>query len=241
MNTSMRPFRKLKKFKVLVGTPHYEGKNYCLDNYVNAVKTLTYHNYDVLVVDNSQDRKNVKKIKKMGVPAVHIKRKNKSTREVLAESHNYLREAAIKGGYDFLLHLESDIIPPANVIERLLSHQLPVVSGSYFVGFGDERHLMVQEIEPQKTGVRQTINLIYGNDRKYFDGKLHEVYACGLGVTLIHREILEKFPFRYIKGLDIHPDSFFAHDLNKNGKKQYLDTSILCEHDNRDWKYIENK
>lgn len=240
-NRLMDEFRKLKKFKVLIGTPHYEGKNYCLENYVRMVKSLNYPNYEVLVVDNSKDRKNTKLIKKMGIPAIHVKRKNKNSRQVMAESQEVLRNAALKGGFDFFIHLESDITPPPNFIERLLSHQHEIVSGAYFIREGAESHLMVQSIESQRTGIRETINMDGGTDNKYFDGQLHEVYACGLGCTLIHRSVLERIEFSYVEGLDLHADSLFAHDIHQLGYKQYLDTSILCEHDNQSWELVGDK
>lgn len=237
----LKDAKKLKKFKVLVGTPHADVKNYCLDNYISAVKGLTYDNYNILVVDNSETTKNQKEIRKQGIPCQHIKRKNKSTRQLMAESSEILREQTLKGGYDFLLFYESDLTPPLNVIERLISHQKQVVSGAYFINHGAKSHLMVQEIEPHLTGIRETINMKEGTDVKYMDGKLHEVYACGLGMCLIHRSVLEQITFGYMEHVDAHPDTFFAHDLNQLGIKQFLDTSIVCEHDNREWALIENK
>jgi GT2 family glycosyltransferase len=237
----MIPTRRLKRQKVLVGTPHAEVKNYCLDKYIDNVKGLTYPFHDLLVVDNSATHHNAKNIKKRGVPAVHIKRKNKHTRQLLAESHNYLREVTLKNGYDYLLHFESDITPPPNVIEHLLSHQLPVVSAPYFIDFGHNSHLMAQDIEEKCVGIRKTINLDKGSDFHIMDGKLQKGFAFGLGMCLIHRDILEKVKFRYEENVDAHPDTFFANDLEQLGIEQYLDTSIICEHDNTDWLTIENR
>jgi|SRR3989304_2111535 len=237
----MKKYIKPINFRVLIGTPHADVKNYCLANYIKTVKGLSHKNYDVLVVDNSETNDNQKRIRKEGIAALWVKRKNKSTREVMCESQECLRTAALDGGYDFLLHFESDITPPFNVIERLLSHQKTVVSASYFIGEGANSHLMVQEIEKHEHGVRNTINLTNRTDMKYADGKLHEVYACGLGMTLIHKSVLKQFKFRFDKNIDAHSDTFFAHDLQLLGIKQYLDSSILCKHDNRSWDLIKNK
>lgn len=234
------PYRTLKKMKVLVGTPHAESKNYCLPQYVNNIQNLTYKHKNVLVVDNSASHNNQKLIRSFGLPCYYIKKNNKSTRQLLAESSEHLRERTLKGGYDFLLMYEDDLTPPINVIERLLSHQLPVVSASYHIGFGSGSHIMVQEIENGIVAPK-TINVAAGCDGKYRTGKLMEVYACGLGMTLIHRSILEQIQFRYEPKVDAHPDTFFAVDLYTLGIKQYLDTSILCKHDNRDWSLVENK
>ena len=40
--------------RVLVGCPTYEGYKYCLKDYINGVKSLTYPDYDVLIADNSK-------------------------------------------------------------------------------------------------------------------------------------------------------------------------------------------
>lgn len=234
-------YKKLKKFKVLVGTPHADVKNYCLPDYIMSINLLTYKNKKVMVVDNSATNKNKKLIEQLGVDAVHIKRGNKSTRQLMAESSNYLRDITLKGNYDFLLHFEGDIIPPINVIERLLSHQLQVVSATYHIGFGSNSHLMIQEKEKAGLMELRTSNVAAGGDGKYMDGKLHEVHACGLGMTLIHRSVLEKIEFRWDPNVDMHPDTFFAVDLLYAGIKQYVDTSILCKHNNSDWSEVDNK
>jgi len=237
----MTPVRTLKKMRVLVGTPHADIKNYCLDKFIDNVNGLTYDNYKIIVVDNSATNKNTKLFKKKGIPAIHIKRGNKHTRKVLAESHEHLRLAAINGGFDYLLHFESDVTPPPNIIEHLLSHQLPVVSAPYLIDFGKHSHLMAQDIEEETLGIRKTRNLDKGNDIHIMDGKLKKGFSFGLGMCLIHRSVLEKIKFRYEEGIDAHPDTFFSNDLNQLKIDQYLDTSIMCEHDNMDWLSIDNK
>ena len=39
--------------KVLVGCPTYDGKGYCLKEYVEAVRAIDYDNFDFIMVDNS--------------------------------------------------------------------------------------------------------------------------------------------------------------------------------------------
>ena len=67
-------YKSLKKFKVLVGTPHADVKNYCLPDYILSVDMLTYKNKKVLVVDNSATNKNKKLIEQLGVGSVHLKK-----------------------------------------------------------------------------------------------------------------------------------------------------------------------
>ncbi len=49
--------------KILVGCPTAEVKEYCLKQYAEAVKSLSYNNYNILLVDNSADSNYSEKIK----------------------------------------------------------------------------------------------------------------------------------------------------------------------------------
>ena len=231
----MKPFRKLKKFKILIGTPMNEVKNYCFDDFISRVSNLTYDNYDVLIADNSGSRKNMKRIMKAGINCIHIKPKLKANQAYITESHEALRLEALRGGYDFLLHLESDIIPPHDIIERLLIHQKQVTAATYFINEGHNSHLMIQEIEKSGDTVRHTVNIDSGFDILEVDGKLKKVYAEGLGCMLIHKTVLEKVKFRWENGADAHADSFFAADLNHLKIPIYLDSSLILEHRNSSW------
>lgn len=227
--------------KVLVVTPHNVVKNYCLEEWASRVTNLTYKNYDILIADNSPDNKNRKKLMKMGLNAIHIKPRDKANQKYIAESHEALKHHALTMGYDFILHLESDIIPPHDIIERLLVHRKKIVSAMYFIDFGTDSHLMLQNIENLGGNLKHTTMINEGQDINIVDGQLHDVYACGLGCTLIHRSILETINFRWEEGASAHPDSFFAADLRALNIKQYLDTSILCEHRNSSWSIITDK
>jgi hypothetical protein len=235
-----KAFSKLKKFKVLVGTPHNEVKNYCFDDFISNATNLTYKHYNIVIADNSKRNKNSKQISKLGVSTIYVKPKQKANQQFIAESHEELRLAALRTNVDYLLHLESDIFPPKDIIERLLVHQLPVVSAAYFIDEGLNSHLMVQEIEDKGDFIRESRNITHGHDILLMSGGLQKVYACGLGCTLIHRSVLEKIKFRWEKGAPVHPDTFFAADLNAMEIPQYIDTSILCEHRNSSWNSVPN-
>jgi len=235
----MKEFKKLKKFKVLVCVPHYDGKNYCFDDFLSRVTNLTYKNYDILIADNSKNRKNKKKIMKSGVQSIYVNPKQKDNRQYIADTHEALRVAALIGNYDFMLHLESDVFPPLDIIERLLSHQKMVVAAPYFINFGHDSHLMVQHIEGEGDLVRHTVNVGGGYDILLMDGKLKKVHHAGLGCILIHKSVLQKINFRWMKGLDSHPDAVFAADCNAQQIPIFLDTSISnVEHRNSSWSEV---
>lgn len=226
-----------KRHRVLIGTPHSDKKNYCIEDYIARVKSFTYNNYDVLVVDNSESRKNYKLLIKAGLKAIYVKPKQKSIQNILAESHEVIRKYAIAHKYDYLLHLESDIIPPANVIERLMIHNLPIVSAMYMINFGSDSHLMAQKIE-EFGDIRETITMKEGMDLMMVDGKLKPAFAVGLGCVLINKKELPKFQFRHEAGKNLAPDSLWALDTDALGIVKYIDTSVLCQHDNSEWIYV---
>lgn len=234
----MDDFVKNNQIRVLVVAPHHEIKNYSFHEWAKRVSNLTYPRYNILIADNSPTNKNKKKIVSMGFDAIHIKPKHKANQQYIAESHDALRVQALANNYDFILHLETDVIPPHDIIERLLVHRKTVVSAPYFIKFGEESHLMIQNIENIGGTLKYTTNIEDGHDIQYFDGQLKEIYACGLGCCLIHKSVLKKIKFRWEQGASMHPDSFFAADLKLLGVKQYLDTSILCEHRNSSWSKV---
>jgi len=230
------PTKSFKKFKVLVAAPQNKIKMYAWPDYIGRATNLTAINYtyDLFFVDNSKTKDNAKEIMRQGIPCQWLNPKNKQNQQYIADSMEVIRHKAIQGNYDILVVLETDIIPPRDFIERLLLHQKNVVSGAYFIGQGENSHLMLQQIEVGN-GFRNTTNITGGKDILFANNKLHQVYAAGLGCILIHREVFSKFAFRYEKGANAHPDSFFAVDLHRAGVPQYLDASFICEHKNQSW------
>lgn len=228
------PSKNLKYFKVLVAAPQNKIKMYAWRKYIERAANLTYKNYDLFFVDNSKTKDNAKAISKEGYNCHWLNPKKKPNQQYIAESLELIRIKAIDEKYDILVILETDVIPPPDFIERLILHQKEVVSGGYFIGHGASSHLMIQEIE-EVGEVRNPSVIHNGRDIIYADGKLHKVYAAGMGCILIHRNVFTKIAFRWPKGANAHPDSFLATDLYNQGIPQYVDTSFICEHLNQSW------
>lgn len=221
--------------KILVSCPTADVKDYAFNDWINNVKNFTYQKYDIHIVDNSETREYLKKIKSKYGDIASFERVSpiqySSFKMALAKSHDKCRIKALKDNYDFLLHLESDVFPPLDIIERLLDHKKSIVGALYFIEQGEESKLMIQGIEGFGIAHRETYNFDE-TEIDFINGELRTVYSCGLGCVLIHKSILKKIPFRYEEGAPVHPDSFYFGDLNLAGKKVFVDTSILCEHRN---------
>jgi hypothetical protein len=226
--------------KVLISSPTADLKDYCFDKWMANVSKFTYPNCSVLLCDNSLTREYYIDIKKryehlgdfFNVSRITPSQYNNLTfKSILAKSHDKCRLYALENDFDYLLHLETDIFPPINVIERLLSANKKVVGALYHIELGERSKLMIQQIEDFGNDLRESYNLDE-MDLEFVDGNVKKVFSCGLGCVLIHKSVLSEVAFRYEEGSPVHPDSFYFADLDSKRIPVYVDTSIYCEHDN---------
>ena len=165
-------------------------------------------------------------------------------RDCVAASRNVLREHALKNGYDYFLSLEQDVIPPVDVIEKLMSRHQPVVSGVYYKQF----HVTyTHQGKPVKTSTRifplicTLLPGTEGTDKAHLcspqeveGNQFFRIRGAGLGCLLIHCSILEKIKFRIAKDKELDKGSFddinFSNDLWEMKIPMYTDTSVKCRH-----------
>ncbi len=218
--------------KVLVGCPTSGHKAYCLDEYAKAIKNLTYGNFDALIVDNSETEDYINKIISIGLNAKKIDY-CESARDRIINARNLIRTAVLDDGYDYFLSLEQDVIPPKDVIERLLNHEKDIVSGVYFKDFvfrNSTGGIIKKEILPlaYKSIGKDMMKQLNFKDVQG-DG-LMQVDACGLGCILISKKVLEIIKFRYVKDKKPFDDIWFCRDSKEKGFDIYLDKSVKCKH-----------
>ena len=117
--------------KVLIASPTADIKDYCFDLWMENVSKFTYENSELFLCDNSNTRDYFFDIKKryehLGdffnvsrITPSQYEKFNLTYKSILAKSHEKCRLYAIENNFDYLLHLETDVFPPADVIERLL-------------------------------------------------------------------------------------------------------------------------
>lgn len=207
---------------------------------------LKYPNFEVVIYDNTPDGGvNAGYLnelaEELGVvfefKALHARIPGKTPvlHERLAISHNWCRLYALDNGYKHMLHLETDVIPEPDVIERLLAHKKYVVGALYYRDMGRSRKLMVQRHVYRAPNNIITHNLAPGEDVCFIDGTLKKVAHVGLGCVLIDTRVFQNILFRYKKGVDSAPDTYFAEDCFHTGVTIFADTSLICEHRNEAW------
>lgn len=237
--------------KILVGCPTSGLYEFCLDEYVKAVKSLTYKNYDVLLVDNSKDDNYKKKIQAKGLKSIKGPYFESAMKRI-TESRNLLRKYFLENNYDYLFSLEQDVIPPKDVIEKLLKHNKKIIAGIYFMPIKEEPNkikfkpvlwdfpteeqwqatledpFMKKKIDEKKATKEDMRRQFTAEEVK--ESKVIEVKTSGLGCILIHKDVLEKVSFRNKPGVKCFDDVYFCIDARSNNFKVYADTSIKCEH-----------
>lgn len=217
--------------KILIAAPQHESKKYCFDDWFKNVMKINYPRFDILLVDNSDTDTFYNYMKNYNMYLHRIDVEGKTTLQRMAESHDYIRKAAIDNGYDYLLHLETDVFPNADVLLNLLSHKKDVVGAIYSILAGANRELCLVEARYDKV-----INNIYmyRNPLAIVElGKgVRTTFNCGIGCTLFTKRVLKTFEFRYVEGQENHPDSWMAYDLISKGIPLHVDTNTFVEHRN---------
>ncbi len=227
--------KDVKLPKILVGCPTSNHKSYCIDKYIESVKSLDYPNYDILLVDNSQNDDYYNKLKSK-LPVVKSPY-YETARKRITESRNILRDKALREGYDYFFSLEQDVIPPKDVISLLLNHKKKIVSALYFDVNPEDRSLMPMAwVHYQGSKARRMFL-----SEVFSPGRVLEVVTCGLGSVLIHRDVLEKIKFRYVPERRPFDDLWFSVDAKEANFPVYLDPSIKCRHLIKEWSWDKIK
>lgn len=220
--------------KILIGCPTYWGKAYCLKEYAERVKTLSYSNYEVLLVDNSKNERYIKEIRESGLRAEKGPWME-DIRERIVASRNLLRKRALEEGYDYFLSLEQDLLPPLNVVEQLLANRQLIMTGVYHKeGFHEGKKISYALLYALQNG-----KLVLIHPERLKQAEPIRTHACGLGCMLIHRSVLEKIPFRKPTKGPAQDDMMFCFDVQKEGFALYADPMVVCEHLHKDWKESE--
>lgn len=223
--------------KVLIAAPTNKVKDYCQFDWIEQVISLNYDNYSVFLSDNSYDSDFYNKIKSYDIQVSRVNPEGKSNPEYMAESHEQCRLKAIEDNYDYILHWEVDLFTDNKfIIQDLLYHNLPVVGGTYHIGIGLDSTLCAIVFNQQGDEEGISVHQVrLGSDLLLVDGNLKKVFSCGLGCTMIRRDVFTKIKFRHDKKQRYHPDSSFAEDCYYNKIPIYMDTSILLDHQNSQW------
>ena len=241
--------------RILIGVTTYEGKDYIFDRAMKHIAALDYPRFNVVVVDNSPTLNYFAKLKRRGYRDIYHISRGANSREALTNSQNKIRGIFLEGNYDYLLMIESDLLVPRDTIKRLLSWDKPLVGSVYNIGrqgqfipciflddvkkqgFKGTRPLGVKEIDGKKTYIKSEIVEFLNR------GGIQKCHGCGLGCTLIKREVIEDVGAFWCdeRMTDKHSDVYFYLDCSRKNIPVYVDTTILVPHYPSAWEDVKDR
>ena len=236
--------------KVLISCPTAQAKDYCVDEFIEQIKSFTYPLYDIFILDNSPDKNHVYKFWNNGIKAVHEpfngNFKTFSGREELARHQNIIRNYFLNGDYDYLLMIESDVFTGESIIENLVSYadvyKVGAVTVTYEIRKEEEEVLCLTSTVDQ-LGVRseKILNRSAGYDimgkgtlsiYHLLNDTQAKITATGIGCTLFTRDVMENIEFRVDRKLSTtaYSDTYIFTDIKKAGYEVLINSNLICTH-----------
>lgn len=218
--------------KILVGITTSFHKEYCLEEFLEGLNKLTYINYDVLFVENSKDNTYFNKLKNLGLNVIKAPYFESPIQSISA-SRNLLIEKTLKEDYDYYFSLDQDVIPPSNILEKLVSHNKKAICGIYF------NHIIqpngfsklspgIYKVIPGTQDESDLPSMEEISKKELWEDKLLRVVSCGAGCLLLHKTILKQLKFR--ENLKRCEDRWFCIDLFKKNIPLFCDPTLKCKH-----------
>ena len=240
----------MKYPKVLISCPTASAKDYCVDEFIEQIKSFSYPVYDIFILDNSLDKNHVKKFWNNGIKAIHEpfngNFKAFSGREELARHQNIIRDYFLNGDYDYLLMIESDVFTGESIIENLVSYADVYNAGAVTVTYEirkEEEEVLCLTSTVDQLGVRSEKLLtrsvgfdVMGQGCIPMSHLLNDpdahITATGIGCTLFDRNVLEEVKFRVDRKLSqtAYSDTYIFTDIKKLGYEVLINSDLICTH-----------
>ena len=138
---------------------------------------------------------------------------------------NLIADWVVKGNYDYLFSVDSDVTFDNDVLQKFIDHDVDVVSGIYRQRKDDQ----ILEIYGEHGS-----NLAWSD---ISDNKLFKIGGCGFGCVLVKREVFEDVgqpAFEYHVALDhkntVSEDWDFCSKARDKGFGVWADTDVVCGH-----------
>lgn len=145
----------------------------------------------------------------------------------VVHSRNLIIKYFLENNYDYLLSLDQDVIPPKDVIEKLLKFQKDIISGVYYGFFliDGVKKLRPLLYEYTEDGRKRNLNL-----DEVKDEKLIKVKECGAGCLLVKKDVLKKVKFGLLPDKTTTDDVYFCHKAREAGYEIFAYTGVKAKH-----------
>ena len=244
--------------KTLILVPTNKNKQYCAGKFFAQLERLR-KKHDVLISDDSNDGgKHANEIKVLGYEVIRVKKtldafqrdEKLDIRQCLCNTREALREEFVKRKqYTHAMWIDSDIIPPEDCVEILLSDGKDIVSGVYWTTIIRENETKYEPVfykymddetfEMKMHNFGKTIHNeeLFPSRLITWEDKDIKPIAIGTGCFLASRKLMEDaWQWRWDKSLDGTEDMFFSTDIKNLGYEICVDSRVCCRHHPQAWK-----
>lgn len=146
--------------------------------------------------------------------------------------HQYQRgrDMFLRGDYDAMLVIESDIIPPVDTLKRLAEIDADLAYGAYVFRQSPVVNIF-ERYDEGALNIGESLTV----RNKWEWAKAEGVVDCsggGLGCVLIKRHVLQAINFRVsdMPSVKVHCDSWFTCDVYDKGYTMKADANLHCGH-----------
>lgn len=142
------------------------------------------------------------------------------------DSRNHLAELAVKGEYDYILWLDSDMVFAPDLLERLMAdiEGKDMVSGLYFRRTAPYTPVAYQTLTRDK-------GVLTVEDLKDYPKDIFEVEGVGFGAVLMRTDFLFEMPGGWFTPTpDAGEDCAFCIRFREHGFKIHVDPTIPIGH-----------
>jgi len=144
---------------------------------------------------------------------------------LIANQRDTLAEMALEAGSTHVLWLDSDMMFPADTVQRLLAHEKSIVAGNY-----------VTRQYPHKTVAYRQLNDWTSYVAHGQDGDLIAVEAVGMGCMLVTTDLLRSMPLPRFQ-ITWQPQSkdhmgedfYFCQQARAQGHEIWIDQALSLE------------
>lgn len=148
-----------------------------------------------------------------------------------ARARNEIVKLMIKGGYDYVFMVDSDIKLPEDALKRLLEWPVDVCLGCY-----PHKNNKDKQAELFKRGSADFVNRFTYPELDSLNESRIRVKGGGFGCALVKRQVFDQLPYPWFKyvnydsGSVLSEDLYFCSEANKKGIEVWADTRVRCGH-----------
>ena len=225
---------------VLVTCPTYAGKEYCLDDWVNAYNALTHEHKGSLMVDNTRGSDGFTKlINEKGIRGVHIDPKL-DFESTFRLCWQIIHQEAVIEGYDWVYSVEADTILPPEALTLMLD--VANLAGFELLTHTYPMHLLDQA----KNGRTSTMNphrfvynelgcclmstrllglglAEYGRYRNFTDG----LFQCSAKYLTGWGTMTKALKIKHLDGYEMEYQQFIPHTDEQDGRWCPIDRDMM--------------